>query len=62
MTAPKLAYSAQEAADATGLSVDVIRRAVRAGDLATVSPTVGGKKLGKWVVTADELQRWIGAA
>lgn len=56
----KLAYNAHEAADATGVSVDVIRRAVRSGDLAVVNPKVDGKPIAKWLIPAPELARWAG--
>lgn len=36
MTGPKLAYSRDEAGAATGLSVDVIGRAIKSGDLEAI--------------------------
>lgn len=58
MTAP-VSYTLEAAASASGYSIDVIRRAVRAGDLATARPKVNGKPVGRPVVLADELQRWV---
>lgn len=49
----KLAYSIPEAADAAGVSVDIIRRAVRAGNLVPRYPTSRG------VILADDLREWI---
>ena len=54
----KLAYSLQEAADATGLSIDTIRRAMRAGDLAVTYPRVNGRPISKPLVARSELERW----
>jgi len=60
MTTPA-AYTLDDAARASGYSVDVIRRAVRAGDLATVTPVVGGKRISRPVILASELTRWLTA-
>lgn len=58
----KITFNAAEAAEATGVSVDVIRRAVRAGDIATVTPLLNGKPMSKWLIPAAELARWAGVA
>lgn len=58
----KLAYTVDEAAAATGYSPRSISRAIKAGSLATVSPSIGGKPIGKPVITAAELRRWLQAA
>lgn len=59
MSPVKLAYTVPEAAEATGISADLIGKAIRAGDLATASPTVAGRVISKHVIPADELQRWL---
>lgn len=59
MSAAKIAYNLKEAAEATGYSIDVIRRAVRSGDLATVTPKIEGRDLARPVVTEAELRRWV---
>lgn len=56
MSKPKLSYSVREAADATGLSVDTIRAAIRTGRLEARYPTSKG------VILATELDRWLEAA
>lgn len=60
MTAVR-SYSYAGAAQATGYSIDVIKRAVRAGDLRTVTPKVAGRHLSKPVILAAELERWLTA-
>lgn len=62
MTAPTItpvSYSTEGAALATGYSVDVIRRAIRAGDLAVHYPHVDGRTLTKGSILRDELKRWV---
>jgi len=44
---PKLSFTIAEATASTGYSVGVIRRAVRAGDLVSVAPTVDGRHLSR---------------
>ncbi len=56
---PKLSFTIAEAAQSTGYSIDVIRRAVRAGDLAAVAPKVNGRNLSRPVIVATELERWL---
>lgn len=51
-----LAYTLAGAAAACSVSVDVVRRAVRRGDLAVVYPSH------RPVVLAEELARWIAEA
>lgn len=50
---PAIAYDMEGAGEATGHSKDVIRRAVRAGDLPVHYPT------SKPVILADDLRAWI---
>lgn len=57
MTAP-VAYTAKTAAEATGVSVDVIKRAIRAGDIKTSRPRVAGREIAKDLIPAAELERW----
>ena len=49
------------AAAAVGVSVDVIRRAVNAGDLVASSVTVDGRKIAKPLIERDELVKWVQA-
>lgn len=53
-----ITYSIPDAARATSVSVDTIRRAIRAGDLATTSPRVDGRHIATNLIPADELTRW----
>lgn len=50
---PKLAYNYAEAAEATGYSVDVIRRAVRNSELTA------RYACSKPIILADELNEWL---
>ena len=52
-TKDRVSYSLREAAEATGVSIDTIRRAIRAGHLVARYPTSHG------VLFADELRAWI---
>lgn len=56
---PKIAYSPTQAATAIGLSIDVVRRAIWAGDLEAVAPIVNGRTLTRRVIMCAELERWI---
>ena len=60
MTTP-VAYTLAGAATATGYSIDVIRRAVRKGDLVTHAPKVGGTRVARPVILHDDLMRWLAA-
>ena len=60
-TLTPVSFSYETAALATGLSTDVIRRAVRMGDLAVKYPQIEGKALAKPVIERAELERWIAA-
>lgn len=56
----QIAYNLAECAAMTGLSIDMIRRAYRAGDLAPARPRINGVPITKPVViTAEELERWL---
>ncbi len=59
MAVQKLAYTREEAAQAVGVSVDTIKRAIAAGDLRTVSPAVKGRPVSRVLITAAELGRWL---
>jgi predicted site-specific integrase-resolvase len=52
---PKKAYTIAEAATAYGVSPDVIRRHIKAGNIAVKYPT------SKPVIPADELEAWFAA-
>lgn len=56
-----VSYDYAGASAATGLSHDVIRQAVNAGELAVRYPVVNGRTLTKPVIEADELRRWVSA-
>lgn len=59
---PKLAYTREQAAEAVGVSVDTIKRAIAKGVLATVSPqTDNGRRMSRVLIAADELKRWLAA-
>lgn len=62
MTATTIAYNKADAASAVGVSIDVINRAIRAGDLVPAKPTINGKTVGKVVILASELERWVRGA
>lgn len=55
----RLSYTVATAADATGLSQDVIRRAIKAGNLAVIYPKVGTRALAKPLIPAAELDAWL---
>lgn len=55
----KLAYTRREAAAACGVSVDVIDKAIKAGDLRAVRPTIDGRKLATILIRQTELERWL---
>lgn len=54
-----VSFDAFGAAAATGLSVDVIRRAVRSGDLPTHYPKIDGRQVAKPLILADDLRAWV---
>ena len=55
MTAP-LAYPLAEAAKAAGVSIDTLRKAIR----ATEPPYLRAKKAGtKWLIKASDLADWL---
>jgi len=49
----RVSYSLREAAEATGVSVDTIKRAIRAGNLVPRYPTSHG------VLLEAELRAWV---
>lgn len=61
VTITPVSFSYETAALATGYSTDVIKRAVRTGDLIARYPEVEGRALSKPVIERDELERWIRA-
>lgn len=56
---PQLSYTRAQASEMTGLSEDVIRRAIKAGDLKALDPRVDGKSIQRVVIEHDELMRWL---
>lgn len=57
-----VSYSMAGAAAATGVSIDVIRRAMRAGDLPSVYPKINGQPISKPLIRAADLDAWLAAA
>lgn len=57
--ADRLSYSVAEAAATLGVSQDVIRRAMKAGDISVVYPKVGKRNLSKPLIPATELEAWL---
>lgn len=55
----RLAYTVEEAAEAIGVSVWTIREAIKAGDLAALSPVVNGRRQRTVRIDADELRAWL---
>lgn len=55
----KIAYTKRQAADACGLSIDTITRAINSGDLETITPAIDGRELSKVLILASELERWL---
>ena len=58
-TTAKLAYTRREAAESCGVSVDVIDKAIKAGDMRAVRPTIDGRKLATILIRHIELERWL---
>lgn len=58
----KLAFSAAEAAEACGVSVDTIKRAIHSGSLKAkrtgIDPKTG-LPAGKYLVLGTDLQSWL---
>ena len=59
LTITPVSFDYDGAAAATGLSRDVIIRAVRAGDLVAHYPEVDGRQIAKPVIDADDLRAWV---
>lgn len=60
----RIAYRVADAAEATGVSVDIIRRALRATDPTAWPPPLRAKQIGDApnapkLIEADELRDWI---
>jgi len=55
------AFSVETAALASGVSEDIIRRAIRAGDLQISNPKVNGKPITKNLIPRADLEAWIEA-
>ena len=56
-----VSYDYAGAAAASGVSVDVLQKAVKAGDLAVRYPLISGRVIAKPLIEADELRRWVAA-
>lgn len=48
------------AAEACGLSLATLKRAIDRGDLRESYPHINGKPIARGIITHDELTRWIG--
>lgn len=53
-----ITYNPRTAADAVGISVDVIRNAINSGDLPARKPIVNGKTVERWLIDPEDLARW----
>lgn len=58
---PKIAYSATEAAEATGVAPDTIKRAIRAGQLKAKRTAIDSKGVpaGKYLILHTDLIAWL---
>jgi len=56
---PLLAYTVKTAAEATGYSADVIKRAIRSGDLKATRPKINGREVVKDSINAADLEAWL---
>jgi hypothetical protein len=61
MTATRIAYTLEEAAQVTPFSAKTLRRAIKASDPAAFPPPLPAKRgpRGSYVVLADDLERWL---
>lgn len=55
----RLSFTRAEAAEATGLTYDVISAAVRSGDLVEVKPEVNGRRLRNGIIRREDLEAWL---
>jgi excisionase family DNA binding protein len=55
----QIAYTRKQAAEQVGVSVDVIDRAIRSGDVRATRPMVDGRRISTVLVTHEELLRWV---
>jgi hypothetical protein len=60
----KISYSVDEAAAEVGVSVDVIRRAIRGDQLVATYPKAGkpAKPISKALIRHEDLVAWLDAA
>lgn len=56
-----VSYSIDTAVAASGLSRNVVQRAMRSGDLVVHYPNIGGEQVGKPLILAEDLRAWIAA-
>lgn len=54
-----VSYSYETGAAATGLSVDILKKAVRLGDLVPTYVVVEGRPISKPVFEREELERFV---
>lgn len=57
-TAP-LAYTINAFAEASGIARTSIFAAIKAGELHTITPIIGGKTIKRRLVTPEEGRRWL---
>jgi hypothetical protein len=57
---PVVAYTLVDAAQASGVSVDTLRKALHTTDPRSYPPPLRAKRAGKrYLILADELERWL---
>ena len=54
-----LAYTIDGFADASGVGRTSIFAAIKAGELRTITPKIGGKTVRRRLITPEEGRRWL---
>ena len=54
-----VSYSYETGSAATGLSIDILKKAVRTGDLVPTYPVIEGRTIAKPVFPREELERFV---
>lgn len=62
----RISYRLKDAAEATGVSEDVLRRAIKATDPKAYPPPLKAKRAGSdkkvtYLILGSELERWVGS-
>lgn len=58
-TLDQLAYTTEQAAQASGHSVETIRAAIRSGDLRARKPVINGRELKRKHILRADLEAWL---